>query len=110
MNENTDYTAHIQLPDAPVGTMFHALLMDLCQDTVTFSALRVSGSAWLSFGVQASSDDNATMLIGAIKYTVSKLGQPKEIPEGYDKDIVSLFETATTIVTSGRTVIHSEGV
>lgn len=110
MNETTDYTAHIQLPDAQIGTMFHEMLTELNLETVTFSALRVGGSTWLSIGLRAGSDDAATMIIGAIKYTVSKLGQPKLIPDGYDNDIVSLFETATTVVTSGRTVIHSEGV
>lgn len=110
MNENdTDYTAHVQLPDAGVGQMFHTLLVDFDLNTVTFSALRVGSSTWLSFGVTASTDDDATMLISAIKYSVSKL-IPDTVPNGYDPDIASMFGSANTIVTAGRTVIHSEGV
>lgn len=108
MNQSTDYTAHVQLPDAAIGSMFHTLLFRL--GTVTFSALRVSGSTWLSFGVQASSDDEATMLISAIKYSVSRFAGPDVLPEGYEPGVVTLFETANTVVTSGRTVIHSEGI
>lgn len=103
----TDYTAHVQLPDASVGAMFHEMIVNL--NTVTFSAMRTGSESWISFGVHAESDDNATMLISSIMYSVGRL-HPKFIPEGYDVDLVTLFETAPLVVTAGRTVVHSQGV
>lgn len=108
MNETTtDYTAHVTVPDGLVGTMFHEILMTL--DNVTFSALRVGATTWLSFGVNASSDDEATTLILGVMYSVSRL-EATHIPEGYDESLPQLFETAPLVVTSGRTVVFSQGV
>lgn len=103
----TDYTAHVQLPDAVLGTMFHIMLLK--SDAVTFSALRVGTDTWLSFGVTASSDDDATMIISNVIHTVSHM-TPVHIPAGYDESVTHLFETAPLIVTAGRTVVHSQGV
>lgn len=103
----TDYTAHVQLPDAAVGLMFHEMLAGM--DTVTFSVMRTGSSTWISFGVNAGSDDDATMLVSSIVYSVSRL-KSKNVPEGYDEDLPALFETAPMIVTAGRTVVHSSGV
>lgn len=108
MNETTtDYTAHVNVPDGLVGTMFHEILMTL--DNVTFSTLRVGAATWLSFGVNASSDDEAITLILGVMYSVSRL-KATHIPEGYDESLPQLFETATLVVTSGRTVVFSQGV
>lgn len=103
----TDYTAHVQLPDAALGAMFHD--MTLKSDDVTFSALRVGADTWLSFGVTAGSDDDATMIISNVIHTVSRT-YPTLIPAGYEDGVTHLFETAPLVVTAGRTVVHSSGV
>lgn len=103
----TDYTAHVQLPDAALGAMFHEMILK--SDDPTFSALRVGADTWLSFGVTASSDDDATMIISNVVHAVGHT-HPSFIPTGYDESVTHLFETAPLIVTAGRTVIHSSGV
>lgn len=109
MTQSTDYTAHVQLPDGVVGSMFHETVMTF--DTVTFSALRVGSSTWLSFGVHAETDDTATMLVSSIMYAASRITpHSARIPEGYDENLPSLFETAPLVICAGRTVIHSERI
>lgn len=106
-----DYTAHIQLPDAPVGALFQNAVLDA--PNVSCSTVRSGNGTWLSFGVNASSDDEASMQVSTVRLTVSRMN-PKSfwdlIPGGYDPSIFSLFEQVPMIITSGRTVIHSEGI
>lgn len=105
----TDYTAHLELPDAPVGALFQNLVLET--DSVTCSTVRSGNGTWLSFGVDADSDDEATMLVSVVRHRVSKMDIPPGlIPEGYDGSVAGGFEHTPLIITSGRTVIHSEGV
>jgi hypothetical protein len=103
----TEYTAHVQVPDAAIGASLHDAVLGT--HSVTCASLRSGQGTWLSFGVNEDTDDDATMLIGDIRYRASR-DAGVNIPEGYEPDSLLAFETAPMIVTHGRTVIHSEGV
>lgn len=102
-----EYTAHVQVPDAAIGAALHYAILD--KGAVSCVTMRSGNGTWLSFGIMAESDDNAVMAASSVRYHVS--GDPNiTIPPGYDKDSITLFETAPMIITSGRTVIYSEGI
>lgn len=104
MNE---YTAHVQVPDSAIGAVLMYQLVD--KDSVTMAAMRNEGGTWISFGVEASSDDAAVMTVAGLRYSISREEQELHaLPEGYDS--LRAFETAPLIITHGRTVIHSEGI
>ena len=103
----TDYTAHVEVPDAAIGAVLHEAVLG--RESVTCATLRSGNGTWLSFGIEADSDDEATTLAATIRYRVS---QQKDtvVPVGYDPQSLPLFESAPMIITCGRTVIHSEGI
>ena len=103
----TEYTVHVQVPDAAIGAVLHEVLLHFTD--VTCTNLRSSGGTWLSFGLNKESDDDATMRISAIRYHASR-AVIDTIPEGYDKESLLSFETAHMIIAQGRVVIHSEGI
>ena len=103
----TEYTAHVQVPDAALGAALHYAVLGT--HGVTCASLRSGQGTWISFGVNEDYDDNAIMLIEDIRYRASRNDRIL-IPEGYEQDSLLAFETAPMIVTHGRTVIHSEGV
>lgn len=102
MNE---YTAHVQVPDAAIGAVLHDMVLG--DDDVKCCTLRSGSGTWLSFGFHADSDDNASFLAASVRYQASHRGSVT-LPEGYE-DVLA-FETAPMIITSGRVVVHSEGV
>lgn len=104
MNE---YTAHVEVPDAVIGAVLHEAVLG--RDSVTCATLRSGNGTWLSFGIQADSDDEASMLASTIRYRASRQ-KGMVVPDGYDAESIRLFENAPMIITCGRTVIHSEGV
>src|SRR5690606_20528027 len=99
----TDYTAHVQVPDAAIGAVLHDLVLG---EGVSCATLRSGQGTWLSFGLNADGDDAVTMEVGRIRHVVSVYDTP--LPEGYES-LIS-FESAPLIITHGRTVIYSEGV
>ena len=103
----TDYTAHVQVPDAAIGAVLHEAVLGF--DEVSCATLRSGQGTWLSFGVHSDSDDHATMQVASVRYNVSKL-RPLIVPTGYESESIQLFESAPMIITCGRVVIHSEGV
>ena len=104
MNE---YTAHVQLPDAAIGAVLHDVVLG--HGAVTCTTLRSGSGTWLSFGFHADSDDQASMAASSIRYHSSRV-QDVDAPFGYEVESIMSFETAPMIVTSGRVVIHSEGI
>lgn len=100
-------TAHVQLPDAALGSMFQMLVLE--DDRVTFCSSKFGGASWISFGVMSFSEEDAINAIIGVRKKVS-LSTVSSIPKGYGPDVVSLFESAPMIVTSGRTVAYCEGV
>lgn len=103
----SEYTAHVQMPDAPLGSVFYNLVMQ--HNDITFAATRSGQSTWLSFGVDADSDDHAQMKVGTIRHDVSRM-KPEAIPELYEESAVEGFKHCPMIVTNGRTVVHSEWI
>ena len=103
----TDYTAHVEVPDAAIGAVLHEAVLG--QESVTCATLRSGNGTWLSFGVEAGSDDQATTTAATVRYRVSQQGVTA-VPVGYDQESLHLFENAPMIITCGRTVIHSEGI
>lgn len=102
-----DCTAHVQLPDAALGSMFQMLVLE--DDRVTFCSSKFGGASWISFGVMSFSEDDTINAIIDVRNKVSQSIVPS-VPEGYGPGVVSLFETAPMIVTSGRAVAYSEYV
>ena len=103
-----EYTAHVQVPDAAIGAVLHDLALG--HETVTCATLRSGNGTWLSYGFNADSDDEASIVSSSIRYHVS---QPRDfivMPAGYENGSLKAFESAPMIVTCGRVVIHSEGV
>lgn len=105
MNE---YTAHIQVPDAVLGSMFQQMVLE--ESMVTCCTLRSGSGTWLSFGVSADDDDTAVSEIGAVRHRVSLKRPTNLIPEGYEIEVAEVFASSFMIVTNGRTVVHSEGI
>jgi hypothetical protein len=103
----TEYTAHVQVPDAVMGAALHEAVLGIHR--VTCATLRSGSGTWLSFGFNADTDDAATMMLSGIRYHASRPGRVT-VPAGYDIDSIRGFESAPMIVTHGRTVIHSEGI
>ena len=101
----TEYTAHIQAPDAPTGAILHDQLLDRAE--VSCAALRSGGGTWLSVGIRADSDDEATMTLSTLRYQISAV-RGITPPEGYSEDFLASFEHAPMILCHGRTVVHSE--
>lgn len=103
----TEYTTHVQVPDAAIGALLHDAVLGL--EAVTCATLRSGSGTWLSFGFNADSDDEATMTASSIRYHASQvpIGSP---PSGYEGGSLQHFEHAPMIITQGRVVIHSEGV
>lgn len=103
----SEYTAHVQVPDAAIGNVLHHQLVEL--ESVTCVTLRSGGGTWLSIGLDAENDMQATMLMSMLRYTVSRETPELDMmPEGYEN--LEPFETAPLIITHGRTVVHSEGI
>jgi len=103
----TEYTAHVQVPDAAIGAVLHDALLG--HEAVACATLRSGSGTWLSFGYNADSDDEASMMASSIRYHASR---PQEvlIPFGYEASSIGSFESAPMIITQGRVVIHSEGI
>ena len=102
-----DCTAHVLLPDAALGSMFQMLVLE--DDRVTFCSSKFGGTSWISFGVMSFSEEDTINAIIDVRNKVSQSTVPS-VPEGYGPGVVSLFETAPMIVTSGRTVAYCEHV
>lgn len=103
----TEYTAHVQVPDAAIGAVLHDVLLHFTD--VSCTTMRSGSGTWLSFGLNKESDDDAMMRISAIRYHASR-ETVTQVPEGYDAESLRSFENAPMIITCGRVVIHSEGV
>lgn len=103
-----DYTVHVQVPDAAIGAVLHNLVLE--QEEVACATLRSGNGTWLSFGLHVDSDDQAIMTTGAVRYLVSEPIDEIMMPAGYEVGSLKSFETAPMILTSGRTVIYSEGI
>ena len=103
----TEYTAHVQVPDAAIGAVLHDTVLG--HHATTCATLRSGQGTWLSFGFQSESDDQASMVATSIRYYASNV-QEVTVPAGYEPESLRLFESAPMIVTHGRTVIYSEGV
>ena len=101
----SEYTAHVQVPDAAIGGVLQYQLLDM--EAVACVTLRSGGGTWLSVGLDADDDMQVVMLVAMVRYAVSRLTD-LELPEGYDS--LEAFETAPLIIIHGRTVIHSEGI
>jgi hypothetical protein len=102
-----EYTAHVQLPDASIGVVLHDVVLG--HGAVSCTTLRSGSGTWLSFGFHADSDDEAAMTASTIRYHSSH-AQEVTMPSGYTIESLRSFESAPMIVTSGRVVIHSEGI
>jgi hypothetical protein len=102
-----EYTAHVQVPDAAIGAVLHDVVLG--SPHVTCSTLRSGSGTWLSFGFNAESDDNATILASNIRYHTSRWTDISA-PLGYEKESLLSFDDAPMIITQGRVVIHSEGI
>lgn len=103
----TEYTAHVQVPDAAIGAVLHDVVLG--HEAVTCSTLRSGNGTWLSVGFHADSDDAASMVASAIRYQASR-AEEVVVPLGYEVESLKSFESAPMIVTCGRVVVHSEGV
>lgn len=103
----SEYTAHVQVPDAAIGAVLHDLVLG--HEAVTCATLRSGNGTWLSYGFHSDSDDDASMVAGAIRYHVSQ-SDYSPMPNGYQQESLSLFGHAPLIVTCGRVVIYSEGI
>jgi hypothetical protein len=103
----SEYTAHVQVPDAAIGAVLHEVLLG--HDAVTCATLRSGSGTWLSFGFNADSDDAATMMSSTIRYRSSRVTDIVP-PAGYEKESLLSFESAPMIITQGRVVIYSEGI
>lgn len=103
----TEYTAHVQVPDAAIGAVLHDVVLG--STDVTCCTLRSGNGTWLSFGFHADSDDNASMLVSTIRYQSSH-ATDVAVPLGYEPKSLRSFESAPMIIVCGRTVIHSEGI
>jgi len=103
----SEYTAHVQVPDAAIGAVLHDVVLG--SPDVTCTNLRSGSGTWLSFGFNAESDDDATMMASNIRYHASR-ETDIAVPRGYEKESLLSFESAPMIITQGRVVIHSEGV
>lgn len=79
------------------------------KDAVTMTAMRNEGGTWVSFGVEAPTDDAVVMIVAGLRYNICREEQELLVlPEGYDS--LGAFESAPLIITSGRTIVHSEGI
>lgn len=103
----TEYTAHVQVPDAAIGAVLHDVVLGFTD--VACCTLRSGNGTWLSFGFNSDSDAAATMLASTIRYHSSSTTDVA-VPLGYEPESLRSFETAPMIIICGRTVIHSEGV
>lgn len=103
----SEYTAHVQVPDAAIGAVLHDVLLHF--HDVDCCTLRSGNGTWLSFGFHAEADDLATMLVSTIRHHASRETNIA-VPLGYEKESLLSFENAPMIITCGRVVIHSEGV
>lgn len=103
----SEYTAHVQVPDAAIGAVLHDVVLG--HASVTCSTLRSGNGTWLSYGFHAGSDDEASLVASSIRYHSSRV-QEVAVPIGYEVESLKSFESAPMIVTCGRVVIHSEGI
>jgi len=103
----SEYTAHVQVPDAAIGAVLHEVLLG--HQAVTCATLRSGNGTWLSYGFNAHSDDEASMVASSIRYHASRQ-ENVTVPAGYEVASLRSFEVAPMIVTQGRVVIHSEGI
>lgn len=103
----SEYTAHVQVPDAAIGAVLHDLVLG--HDLVACASLRSGNGTWLSYGFNSDSDDGASMVAAAVRYHASQQ-ENTVVPLGYEPESVRAFESAPMIVTCGRTVVYSEGV
>lgn len=103
----SEYTAHVQVPDAAIGAVLHDIVLG--HEAVSCAMLRSANGTWLSFGFYSTSDDEASMVISAIRYHASHATNT-EVPTGYEPDSLLLFESAPMIVIQGRSVVLSEGI
>jgi|GEM_PF-3723084 len=103
----SEFTAHVQVPDAAIGAVIHNVVLGSIE--VTCSTLRSGNGTWLSFGFHAESDDRASMVASTIRLWASCV-EDVAVPVGYHAESLKSFESAPMIITCGRVVIHSEGV
>lgn len=103
----TEYTTHVQVPDAAIGAVLYDAVLGFTD--VTCCTLRSGNGTWLSFGFSADSDDDASMLASTIRFQSSH-GTDVAVPLGYEAESLKAFESAPMIIVCGRTVIHSEGI
>lgn len=103
----TEYTAHVQVPDAAIGAVLHDLVLG--HHAVTCATLRSGQGTWLSFGFNADGEDTAVMVATSVRYFASNV-QDVAVPEGYEPDSIRSFESTAMIVVHGRVVVYSEGV
>lgn len=103
----TEYTAHIQVPDAAIGAVLHDIMLGF--EETTCATLRSGNGTWLSVGFHAEGDDHATFQTGTMRYAVSQI-RGVEVPEGYAEDCLKEFENQPMVVCQGRTVVYSEGI
>ena len=93
----SEFTAHVQLPDSQVGLALFDLTFG--HPDVTTANLQGGAGTWLSFGITAEYEHEASMKIGKIRMEVSRMDES-----------VGPFQSAPMIVTNGRTVVYSEGI
>ena len=103
----TEYTAHVQVPDAALGAVIHEVLLG--DEAVECCTMRSGSGTWLSFGVGSDSDSEATMAVATVRYHASR-ATVTVVPDGYELDSLLSFENSPMIITCGRVVIHSEGI
>lgn len=103
----TEYTAHVQVPDAAIGSTLHGVVLG--HPDVTSCTLRSDNGTWLSFGFRSETEHGAVMLVSTIRYHSSRVTD-FDVPRGYERDSLLSFETAPMIVTCGPVVVHSEGI
>lgn len=103
----TEFTAHIQLPDAAIGAVLYDIALG--RPEITCATLKSGNGTWLSVGFHADSDDEATMLISTTRYQIGQM-RGVAVPEGYEESSLQNFDGAPMIITCGRTVVYSEGV
>lgn len=103
----TDYTAHVMVPDAPIGGTIQDIV--LSQWGVSCATLRCGAESWLSIGINAETDDDAVLAVSRLRDEVKEV-TGVEFPDGYAENALEMFSSSPMIVTHGRTVVYSEGV
>lgn len=103
----TDYTAHVMVPDVKIGGVFQDIVLG--QWGVACATLRAGAESWLSIGLSAETDDEATLAVSRLRDDVKAL-KGVQFPEGYGENALDMFADSPMILTHGRTVVFSQGV